>query len=175
MTKTRVAKLGSRWFGAAGRSGGRRYRGYIHESNPKASWFYVLVLLFGILILGGASRAAESKPSWQIEWDKIVAAAKKEGRLNFYVGRYGSEKLLNEFRKEFPEIKKVGSNGAGTHWERASYPKRAPGTCWRISTAEFAVDFRNCRRGATPETLESHHFWMNFYPPLAASQHGIPL
>jgi hypothetical protein len=35
------------------------------------------------------------------------------GRRNFYVGRYGSEKLLNEFRKEFPEIKIVGSNGAG--------------------------------------------------------------
>src|SRR5687767_15524941 len=66
-----------------------------------------VVLLFGILILPGAIRAAESKSSWQIEWDKIVAAAKKEGRLNFYVGRYGSEKLLNEFRKEFPEIKIV--------------------------------------------------------------------
>ncbi len=73
----------------------------------------LLVFLFGSLILAGASRAAESKSSWQIEWDKIVAAAKKEGRLNFYVGRYGSEKLLNEFRKEFPEIKIVGTNGAG--------------------------------------------------------------
>ena len=37
----------------------------------------------------------------------------KGGALNFYVGRYGSEKLLNEFRKEFPEIKIVGTNGAG--------------------------------------------------------------
>ena len=73
----------------------------------------LLVFLFGSLILAGASRAAESKSSWQIEWDKIVAGAKKEGRLNFYVGRYGSEKLLNEFRKEFPEIKIVGTNGAG--------------------------------------------------------------
>ena len=42
-----------------------------------------------------------------------MAAAKKEGRLNFYVGRYGSEPLLNEFRKEFPEIKLVTVNGAG--------------------------------------------------------------
>ena len=49
--------------------------------------------------------AADAKPSWQVTWENTVAAAKKEGRLNFYVGRYGSEPLLNEFRKEFPEIK----------------------------------------------------------------------
>ena len=46
-------------------------------------------------------------------WEKTVAAAKKEGKLNFYVGRYGSEPLLNEFRKEFPEIRLVTVNGAG--------------------------------------------------------------
>ena len=51
--------------------------------------------------------------AWQVTWENTVAAAKKEGRLNFYVGRYGSEKLLNEFRKEFPEIKIFSTNGAG--------------------------------------------------------------
>jgi iron(III) transport system substrate-binding protein len=57
--------------------------------------------------------AADSKTPWQAQWDKTVAAARKEGRLNFYVGRYGSEKLLAEFTKEFPEIKIVQTNGAG--------------------------------------------------------------
>jgi iron(III) transport system substrate-binding protein len=57
--------------------------------------------------------AADTKPAWQATWEKTVAAAKKEGKLNFYVGRYGSEPLLNEFRKEFPEIKLVTVNGAG--------------------------------------------------------------
>lgn len=56
---------------------------------------------------------ADAKPTWQTTWEKTVAAAKKEGRLNFYVGRYGSEKLLAEFRKEFPEIKIVSTNGPG--------------------------------------------------------------
>ena len=56
---------------------------------------------------------AEVKPAWQSSWEQTIAAAKKEGRLNFYVGRYGSEPLLNEFRKEFPEIKIVTVNGAG--------------------------------------------------------------
>jgi iron(III) transport system substrate-binding protein len=68
-----------------------------------------LVLLLGV----HAVYAAEGKPARQATWEKTIAAAKKEGRLNFYVGRYGSEPLLNEFRKEFPEIKLVTVNGAG--------------------------------------------------------------
>src|SRR5258706_5747607 len=72
------------------------------------------VVLFGaVLISAGTSFAAEAKPAWQANWEKTVAAAKKEGKLNFYVGRYGSDPLLNEFRKEFPEIKLVTVNGTG--------------------------------------------------------------
>jgi iron(III) transport system substrate-binding protein len=72
------------------------------------------VVCFGAgLLCTGTLFAADAKPSWQATWEKTVAAAKKEGKLNFYVGRYGSEPLLNEFRKEFPEIKLVTVNGAG--------------------------------------------------------------
>lgn len=56
---------------------------------------------------------ADSRSNWQAQWDKTVTAAKKEGRLNLYVGRYGSEPMLSEFRKEFPEIKIAPVNGAG--------------------------------------------------------------
>jgi len=66
-----------------------------------------------VLTSGSAGFAADAKPAWQANWEQTVAAAKKEGKLNFYVGRYGSEPLLNEFRKEFPEIKLVTVNGAG--------------------------------------------------------------
>jgi iron(III) transport system substrate-binding protein len=82
------------------------------QRRAKASAALVLIaLLIGFPL--SSLQAADAKPSWQSEWDKTVAAAKKEGRLNFYVGRYGSEKLLGEFRKEFPEIKIVTTNGAG--------------------------------------------------------------
>ena len=75
----------------------------------------VSMIMFIILLLLAAQEAlsAEAKGGWQADWEKTVAAAKKEGRLNFYVGRYGSEPLLNEFRKEFPEIKLVTVNGTG--------------------------------------------------------------
>ena len=73
---------------------------------------FVLVALL-VLTSASAGFAADARPAWQANWEQTVAAAKKEGKLNFYVGRYGSEPLLNEFRKEFPEIKLVTVNGAG--------------------------------------------------------------
>ena len=74
----------------------------------------ILSLIFLLLVSSSATLlAADAQPSWQASWDRTVAAAKQEGRLNFYVGRYGSEPLLNEFRKEFPEIKIFSTNGTG--------------------------------------------------------------
>src|SRR5215475_9759442 len=81
----------------------------------KVKTFGAIVLFFaGVLKLSaGALFAADAKPEWHVTWEKTVAAAKKEGKLNFYVGRYGTEPLLNEFRKEFPEIRLVTVNGTG--------------------------------------------------------------
>ncbi len=73
----------------------------------------LIILILAALGWVPSGVGADAKPVWQASWEKTVAAAKKEGKLNFYVGRYGSEPLLNEFRKEFPEIKLVTVNGAG--------------------------------------------------------------
>ena len=56
---------------------------------------------------------AELQADWKSDWEKTVEAAKKEGWLNLYVGRYGQEPLLEEFKKEYPEIKIVTVNGTG--------------------------------------------------------------
>jgi iron(III) transport system substrate-binding protein len=64
-------------------------------------------------LCAASAGAADGKPAWQVVWEKTVAAARKEGKLNFYVGRYGTEPLLNEFRKEFPEIQLITVNGTG--------------------------------------------------------------
>jgi len=68
-----------------------------------------LVLLFVLAAIGPGSAQTE----WKSEWDKTVAAARKEGRLNLYIGRYGQAELLAAFSKEFPEIKLVSVNGTG--------------------------------------------------------------
>lgn len=86
----------------------------LSKTATTAGFRATLMVLLAVLASPSASLfGAERRLNWQAQWDKILAAAKKEGRLNLYVGRYGSEPMLSEFRKEFPEIKIVPVNGAG--------------------------------------------------------------
>jgi iron(III) transport system substrate-binding protein len=77
--------------------------------NPWRAWRAAALALF----LLGAFENSAAETDWKAEWEKTAAAAKKEGRLNLYVGRYGQAPLLAEFSKEFPEIKLVTVNGTG--------------------------------------------------------------
>src|SRR6266850_1194726 len=49
------------------------------------------------------SQAADAKPAWQAEWEKVLAAAKKEGQVAIYISGY--EEILPDFQKEHPDIK----------------------------------------------------------------------
>jgi iron(III) transport system substrate-binding protein len=65
-------------------------------------------VIFSLIIALYASKtqvafAAQAQPGWQHEWEKILAAAKKEGQLTVYISGY--EAVLPHFEKEFPEIK----------------------------------------------------------------------
>jgi iron(III) transport system substrate-binding protein len=55
--------------------------------------------------------AAQPKPPWQVEWEKTLEAAKKEGQVAVYISGY--EEILPEFQKEYPEIKVVPTTGRG--------------------------------------------------------------
>jgi iron(III) transport system substrate-binding protein len=48
---------------------------------------------------------------WKKEWEATLAAAKKEGQLTIYIYRY--ERMLDAFKKEYPEIKVVSVAGTG--------------------------------------------------------------
>jgi len=75
------------------------------------SMLMVLILLLSVAV----SHAAQSKPSWQAEWDRTVSAAKKEGALSLYVyqgdGELGT--LVQLFQKKYPEINVVTTSGRG--------------------------------------------------------------
>jgi iron(III) transport system substrate-binding protein len=70
-------------------------------------------LLFGILLQSfGFCLAADLKPGWQAEWDKIVAGAKKEGEVRLW----GDQEITHPdivaaFAKEYPFIKAVTVSG----------------------------------------------------------------
>jgi ABC-type Fe3+ transport system substrate-binding protein len=59
-----------------------------------------------------ATHAADAKPAWQAEWEKVLAAAKKEGQVAVYISGY--EEVLPDFQREYPEIKVAAVTGRGS-------------------------------------------------------------
>lgn len=73
------------------------------------------LLLMGLgvqFLFSGLTHGAESKAAWQTEWEKVLAAAKKEGQVTVYISGYDA--VLPEFQKEYPEIKVVAVTGRGS-------------------------------------------------------------
>src|SRR5258705_110936 len=74
----------------------------------------VVIRLFAAIVFLCAATlnsAAQSNPAWQLEWEKTLEAAKKEGQVVVYISGY--EAILQDFEKEFPEIKVVAVTGRG--------------------------------------------------------------
>jgi ABC-type glycerol-3-phosphate transport system substrate-binding protein len=67
--------------------------------------------LIALALCAGARPAAAADDAWKAEWDKTLAAAKKEGKLVLYMRRYDA--VLKEFSKKYPEIKPVVVTGEG--------------------------------------------------------------
>lgn len=75
----------------------------------------IALLSLQILLEVGSVRAGEAKPSWQVEWEKTVEAAKKEGQVNATLSGTWREILdAGVFQKRYPEIKVVTMVGRGS-------------------------------------------------------------
>ena len=60
-----------------------------------------------ILLSLGLVRQSAAQSNWQKEWEKTLAEARKEGQVNIYIYRY--ERLLQDFKKDYPGINVVPS------------------------------------------------------------------
>ena len=64
-----------------------------------------VAMSLAILVSLSASRTPAAQLDWQKDWEQTLAAAKKEGQVNVYIYRY--ERLLQDFKREFPGINVV--------------------------------------------------------------------
>ena len=73
------------------------------------------LLLFLLLPCARSAFAAEARPAWRAEWDKVVAAAEKEGLLSVYIFENGplTEETVRGFERAFPKIKVSQLRGRG--------------------------------------------------------------
>ena len=74
-------------------------------------WKTLAAAACAMLIGAGGSGQAAAQEGWKAEWDKTVAAAKKEGKIVLYMRRYDG--VLKEFAKKYPEITPVIVTGEG--------------------------------------------------------------
>jgi iron(III) transport system substrate-binding protein len=68
-----------------------------------------------VAVIVCASAFAEeslAQSNWQKEWEKTLADAKKEGQVTIYIYRY--DRLLQEFKKDHPDINIVSVAGRGS-------------------------------------------------------------
>jgi len=63
-------------------------------------FLYGIALIFATLLL--VANALCAGPPRPFQWEATVEAAKKEGKDNIYLYRYG--KVLDGFRQDYPEI-----------------------------------------------------------------------
>lgn len=63
----------------------------------------VFALMSSLVFLPSLIEAAEAKPAWQVEWEKTLAGAKKEGKLAVMSGASSTD-YIGFFRKAFPDI-----------------------------------------------------------------------
>src|SRR5574342_455219 len=79
-----------------------------------ARFLALLIAAVGVCFSVTAAQSAESS-SWQAEWEKVLAAAEKEGELNIYgQGRAGVGKAIQAFTQVYPKIKINFIEGSGS-------------------------------------------------------------
>lgn len=78
-------------------------------SVGKKLGFMFLSVAFLVLLVPAGELGAQSDRSR--EWEKMLAAAKKEGQVTVYIYRY--DRLIESFQKDYPDIKLTSVTGRG--------------------------------------------------------------
>lgn len=84
------------------------------------------LVIYQLLLGVGIVQAGEARPTWQVEWERTLAGAKKEGRLDVFFAP-GIEEAFREFLKKYPEIKVSIAMATGTDAEQRLMAERRAG------------------------------------------------
>src|SRR5262244_2724193 len=86
----------------------------VGEAPYASRMHYLQRLPFVVLLLATSIGFAAENPKWQIEWQKTIEGAKKEGQLSLYGGQEITHPdIIAAFNKEFPFIKVITVAGRG--------------------------------------------------------------
>ncbi len=91
-----------------------------------------LILLAALIPIAGYSGAASAN-DWQVEWDRLVAAAHKEGTLTLAGPQTAAtRRVLEKFQEAYPRIKLEYSALHGEFWQRLESERAAGVYAWDV-------------------------------------------
>jgi len=144
-------------------------------SYIKALWRYLsflIALLVCVNILnlfpraGGIALAGEARPTWQLEWDRTVEAAREEGQVNVYFRHSGPLKV---FEEDYPGVKILSVTGRGSQIVQRILAERRAGKylCDVLSSGWGTIDTVYRAKGldpikdvlVLPEVLDESKWW----------------
>ena len=92
------------------------------SKGAKLIIFALLTILY-VFVSTAAVNAAQT--DWKKDWEQTLAAAKKEGQVNIYIYRY--ERLLQDFKREYPGITVQAVTGRGSEMSNRIMAERRAG------------------------------------------------
>jgi iron(III) transport system substrate-binding protein len=87
---------------------------------------YTLLFCLWVIFLN-SSGAADSRPGWQVEWDKTVKAAEDEAALVIYMTQAFEPVFRDTFQKKYPKIKVTMVTGRGPELSQRIMSERRGG------------------------------------------------
>ena len=113
-------------------------------TRVKMLHYAILVLVhLAAFSLGMVGEVLAAPANWQKDWEQTVAAAKREGQVTVYIYRYDG--LLQDFKREFPDINVVSVAGRGNALTTRIMSERRAG--------KFLVDVYSAGPGGTYNVL----------------------
>lgn len=83
--------------------------------------------VLGIWALGlCVAEAGQAVPDWKADWDRTLAAAEREGRVNLYVSDV-YDQVFKDFQKKYPNIHVVAVTGRGSQITQRVMAERRAG------------------------------------------------
>jgi iron(III) transport system substrate-binding protein len=115
--------------------------------------FHERLVLLLILVAASWSHASDAKPDWQLQWQKTLEAAKKEGQVKVYISGY--EAVLPNFVMDYPEIKVTAVAGGGSQLgERLLSDRRADKYVADIVSAGANLNYQRLYKAKTLDPIK---------------------
>lgn len=142
------------------------------HKTPKLKIFALALCLFSLFPAGVYAQSdlsAGPQAGWEKEWEKTLAAARREGQVVVYISNY--EPSLEPFRKEYPEIKLVYVTDRGSELMNRIAAERRAGKYIPDVVSAGALNYNVLHKAKTldplkptfilPEVKDTSKWWGN--------------